>query len=262
MPAKYLLYIDLLGFSDLVLKRGAVSKLYEVINDLNAHKHHSFRTIAFSDTLLVYNTDNPSNAYDRHYIVMFMCEFAQDLFYRLVGSDTYFRAYLTMGDFRVRHLKNLQGFYGAALVEAYQREKEIQCTGLFVADALLADCAIFQCEPYDKHCHFVHLMQALDAIRFAGAPYPLPRDLILGPGLEWQLAYDFTYLRNVHRHMNDTNLHPRARMKHLAAWQMIRKRHKELLDTLEQRDFDPRSISDFDWSEAMRRVGTPAGTFA
>ena len=110
MPSKYLLYIDLLGFSDLVLKRGAVSRLYNIINSLNAHKHHAFRTIAFSDTLLVYNTYDPVSEHDRHYIVMFMCEFAQDLFYRLIGRNLYFRAYLTKGEFKVRQLKKRASF--------------------------------------------------------------------------------------------------------------------------------------------------------
>lgn len=261
MPAKYLLYIDLLGFSELVKKRGAVSKLYDVINALSAHRQHGFRTIAFSDTLLVYNTENPTSADDRRYTVMFMCEFAQDLFYRLIGRDTYFRAYLTTGEFKVRQLENMQGIYGDALVEAYQREKEIQCTGLFISDDLLEDCSVYHCEMYDENCHFVHLIQTLDVIRFPGAPYPVPPDLIVGASQEWGLAYDITYLRNIHRNMNNAGLSPRARMKHLAAWHMIRKRHKDLLDTLEQNNFDPRCVSEFDWSEPLRRVGTSDGCF-
>lgn len=261
MPAKYLLYVDLLGFSELVIQRGAISKLYDVVNALSAHKHPGFRTIAFSDTLLVYNTDNPTTAFDRRYMIMFMCEFAQDLFYRLVGKDTYFRAYLTTGEFKVRQMENMQGFYGGALVEAYQREKEIQCTGLFIDNELLDDCDVYHCELYDENSHFVHLMQSLDVIRFPGASPPIPAEIILAASQEWFLAYDFTYLRNVHRHMSDYKLHPRIRMKHLASWQMIRKRHKELLDTLEASCFDPRSVSDFDWSEPMRRVGTANGAY-
>ena len=173
----------------------------------------------------------------------------------------YFRAHLTTGEFKVRQLENMQGFYGAALVEAYRREKEIQCTGLFIDDALLAECNIYHCEPYDENSHFVHLMQSLDTIRFPEAPFPVPPELIVAAGQEWYLAYDITYLRNVHRHLSNSRVNPRARLKHLAAWQMIRKRHKELLDTLEHNNFDPRSVSDFDWSEPMRRVGSADGCF-
>jgi hypothetical protein len=259
MPDKYLLYVDILGFSDLVLKRRAVKKLYGIINSLNAHKHHAFKTIAFSDTLLVYNTDDPTDPHGRHYIVMFMCEFAQDLLYRLVGRDIHFRAYLTKGHFQHQQLENMQAFYGGALITAYQHEKNIDSTGLFIDRKLLPDCDIFQYEPYDDECCFVHLMQSLDHIRYQTADYPIPSDLIVPMGLEWFLAYDFTYLRNIHTHMNDTTMAPRIRAKYASAWGMIRRRHKGLLDTLESQSFDPRSVSDFDWTEPMSRVGTRKG---
>jgi hypothetical protein len=259
MPQKYLLYIDVLGFSDLVRRRGAVTKLYKIINSLNVHRHHAFRTIAFSDTLLVYNIDDPTTPHARHYIVMYMCEFAQDLFYRLIGKDLHFRAYLTIGDFNVRNLENMQAFYGKALITSYEREKTIQCTGLFIDGALLPDCDIFHYKQYDGTSYFVHLMQSLDQTRYRDVTYPLPRILIDSGGAEWFLAYDFTYLRNIHGHMNSTSLDPRVRIKHASAWNMIRKRHKLLLDTLENNGFDPRSICEIDWSEAMRRVGTKDG---
>jgi hypothetical protein len=166
MPNKYLLYIDMLGFSDLVLRRGAVDELYALINSLNVHKHHAFKTSAFSDTLIVYNiyeTDTPDS---RRYHVMYMCEFAQDLFYRLVPRDLHFRAFLTKGEFEHQQLDNLQAFYGKALVAAYRREKTIDCTGLFIDAPILPDCTIFHYERYDAETYFIHLMQSLDQTRF------------------------------------------------------------------------------------------------
>ena len=153
----------------------------------------------------------------------------------------------------------MQAFYGAALIDAYRNERNIECTGLFIDEALLPDCDIFQYEQYDKESYFVHLMQSLDDIRFPDVTYPIPSELIVPMGHEWFLAYDFTYLRNIHRQMNNDSLPPRARLKHLSAWHMICKRHKTLLDVLEENNFDPRSISDFDWAEPMRRFGTKDG---
>src|SRR5260370_12557571 len=129
MPDKYLRYVDVLGFSDVVLRHGAVDDLYSIINSLNVHKHHVFQTIAFSDTLLVYNTHDPETTHDRQYIVMFMCEFAQDLFYRLIPRDIHFRAFLTKGQFEHRALANMHAFHGAALINAYRQEKAIDSTG-------------------------------------------------------------------------------------------------------------------------------------
>jgi len=123
MDEKYLLYIDVLGFSDLVLRHGGVDDLYRQIDELHVHRHHAFKAIAFSDTLLVYNEIDPADDSARRYLVMFMSEFAQDLLYRLIGRDLYFRAYLTKGEFDHKHLADLQSFYGEALIRAYQHER-------------------------------------------------------------------------------------------------------------------------------------------
>jgi hypothetical protein len=187
-PAKYLLYIDILGFSNLVRERGAVGRLYKTIDSLNVHRHHAFRTIAFSDTLLVYNITNPETKDDCHYFIMYLCEFAQDLFYRLVGRDIHFRGYLTLGDFIVADFKNLNAFYGGALIEAYEREKQIESTGLFIDNNILGDCDIFHFEKYDERCSYVYLMQSLDTITFPDdSGYPVDPILVFAQDGEWSL---------------------------------------------------------------------------
>jgi hypothetical protein len=98
---RYFLYIDILGFADLVLKQPErVKDLYEIVSTLNAHRHQSFGTIVFSDTILVYpkielNAGQQTDAY----LVMYLCEFAQDLLYRLANRNIWFRAILTQGKF-------------------------------------------------------------------------------------------------------------------------------------------------------------------
>jgi len=188
---------------------------------------------------------------------MYLCEFAQDLFYRLISRDLHFRAYLCKGEFI--HLKrtNIQSFYGQALVHAYQREREIQCCGLFIENDLLSDCDIFHTESYDTKCHFVHIMQSLDSIRFPDVTYPIDPILIKDVDLEWKMAENIVYLRAIHRHMHEVSLPPRVRTKYATTWHMIRSRHKALLDTLELSKFDPNSISKFDWTKAMERAINP-----
>ena len=46
-PKKYFLYIDILGFSSLVMQ-DRIRDLYDRLDSLNAHKHPSFSTIVFS----------------------------------------------------------------------------------------------------------------------------------------------------------------------------------------------------------------------
>src|SRR4051812_2952444 len=98
MTDKYLLYIDFLGFADLVKSNPAeIEKLYSIINSLNVHQHNTFKTIVFSDTILVYNIHDPKNKFEHEYLVMYACEFVNDLLYRLTDKDRYFRAILTYG---------------------------------------------------------------------------------------------------------------------------------------------------------------------
>jgi hypothetical protein len=258
MSERFLLYLDILGFSD--LKKSEIRTLYKTIDKLNVFSHAPyFKSIVFSDTILVYNSNKFRNIRERNSAIMWMCEFAQDLFYRLIGKDIHFRALLTVGDFEHYKLKNIEAFFGEALAAAHKHEKEISCTGLLMDNRLAGYSDIFKTTPYDDKYHFVHIMQTLGTISFLEAEYPISSELILPMGTEFLHAYDLKYLQNIHRHMTNINLHPRIRAKYMGTWQMLRSISAPLMDAFERSGFNPRSVCDFDWSEAMSRVGTPRG---
>lgn len=166
MNAKYLLYIDILGFGEIALSDPTrVTRLYTILDSLNVHRHQGFRTIVFSDTILVYNDFTPKDDHEHEYAVMFSCEFAQDLLVRLVGRDVHFRALLEYGDFSHDSLTNIQSFFGPALVRAYQREKQLQAVGLFATDACVARNRIFPTERFQDDLHFVYLNQSLERLQ-------------------------------------------------------------------------------------------------
>lgn len=53
---KFLLYIDILGFTEMAIKEPRkVERIFATIDSLNVHQHGAFKTIVFSDTILVYN---------------------------------------------------------------------------------------------------------------------------------------------------------------------------------------------------------------
>jgi hypothetical protein len=83
--------------------------------------------------------------------------------------------------------------------------------------------------------------------------------LLIDSSAEFLTAYDLTYLQLLHTHMSDTSLSKRIRRKYASAWGMIGKRNGALMKIYERSGFDPRAISDFDWSDAMGRVGTDKG---
>jgi hypothetical protein len=257
----YLLYTHVLGIRALVEKGGDGDGLCGIIDSLDAHRPGAFETVVFSDVALSYTTLPPTDADTRQHLVMYLCEYAQDLHYRLVGRGLHLRAYLARGAFSHGRLKNVEAFRGEALARARRRESEIQCTGLFIDDDVLPDCDKFFTTPFDSRCRFVHLMQSLENVGFGNIPYPIPAGLFASGELARFLAYDVAYLGNVYTNVNRQSLPPRIRVKYLSTWQMIGTRHGALLDTLERNNFDPRSVVDLDWSEAMRSVGTAEGFY-
>lgn len=144
-----------------------------------------------------------------------------------------------------------------ALIETYRYEKNIVCAGLFMDNRLVQYSNIFNTTPYDTAYHFVHIMQTLGHISFEESDYPLEPCLVKDN--EYLHAYDFVYLRNIYGHMTDFKLHPHHRAKHQGTWQMLRTKSPGLLDVFVQSGLNPCSISNFDWTEPMRRVGTPDG---
>ncbi len=260
-PKKYFLYIDILGFSSLVMQ-GRIKDLYDRLDSLNAHKHPSFSTIVFSDTIVIYNKDDLDwDEKDKIALVSRLCEFAGDLFYRLISQDIHFRAYICCGEFVHSKMQHIEAFYGRALVRSYHREREIQCSGLFVENDLVPYIGVFESDMYDEHSHYVHLIEYLRQIRFEEGSYPLDWNLVGPMGLEVYLSYDITYLRNIHAHMCNMCLPPRVRVKYLSAWQIIQKRHRPLLDALERSNFDPRVVCDMDWEPIVAKIGTKEGFF-
>jgi hypothetical protein len=259
---RFLLYIDILNFSNLVLQKGKVDELYGIINKLSVHRHDVFNTIIFSDTILVCNKLDARGLDEVHYIVMYLCEFAQDLFYRLIGRDIYFRAYITCGDFAHYSMKNIKDvFYGSALIEAYKAEKAIQATGLFMNDRVVPYSDIFKAKRFNRNCHFVYFMQSLEHASFARKEYPIDPSLLLDTDEMWLIAYDIRYLQVTYAHKNDPVLSPRVRKKYETTWKFLRKRYGVFMAALEDSGFDPRGICRCDWTEALRRIGTPDGFF-
>lgn len=251
MIDKYLLYIDILGFSDLVERSPKdIDEIYSIVDSLNVHKHKAFKTIVFSDTILVYNKYNPSNDADHSYFVMFACEFAQDLLHRFVAKERFFRAVLTYGAFDHYSLKNTECFYGPALVTSYKQEKVIQSHGLFIDKSCNQYNNIFKTSQYDESLSFVYLTQALDRFQlFAQNGLPVNAELLYDTDEAYHFLPEVRYLQDIYHFMHK-HPDPRVRTKHLTAWHFYRSQYQLIVDELEKHRFKPESISpEYDWSQ-------------
>lgn len=243
MTDRFLLYIDILGFTDMVRKEPRkVARIYSILDSLNVHKHNSFKTIVFSDTVLVYNIDPASGDADREYLVWYLTEFAEDLHHRLTGQDIYFRAALVAGDFSHYDLKNVECFYGTALISAYLAEKDIPSLGLFMDQECARHNRFFRLAPFNADYSFVYLNRSLDKLNeHAGGRFPVENYKIhmgdIAPYVTWQVRF----LQDIYSQMRNHPV-PHVRTKFLSAWDFYKQRYPEMLGLLEENNFSTRSL--------------------
>lgn len=223
MNNKYLLYIDILGFSDMV-KNGyeKITKLFDYVNSLNVHSHGAFHTVVFSDTILIFNKSEPVNTHDNEYLVMYACEFVQDLMCRSVDLEIQFRAILTYGEFFYERLSNIEAYHGTALINSYMKEREINGMGLFIDNRILQYNTIFKTIPFDTDLHFVYLMQSLERLHMFDCDIPIPTSLV-DEGcnffdIEWETKLLKTIKKNIH-----TQTDSRIRGKYLQTYHLYSK---------------------------------------
>ena len=278
MEHKFLLYIDTLGFSKMVREDvSRVRYLYDIVENLTVYDHHEFKIIVFSDTFLIYNIEEPINDDERQDMVRFSIEFFRNLFYKCVGKNYYFRAVLVHGEFE--HIPPVLGyrleegdvhlhsefgdkpstkvdrFYGKALVDAYESERQINCTGLFIDRYCQKYNEYFPVEQYDDKLSYVYVNRSLEEFYMGGlGDWPVDPVLMEHHFDSWHLAMDIHFLKDVNRLMR-CHKDPRVEEKHQTTWDYYCRRYERLMCDLESKGFDLSVLSkDFNWKPAKARI--------
>lgn len=270
MVDRLLLYIDLLGFSVLVqTKKDILPDLFLALDKSVVHQHGAFKVIQFSDTLLVYNEPAVDSARDKSYCAMYLCEFAQEIQYRLLGHNAFLRGLITYGKFEdtgpppSENYKHIRAFGGEALIKTYQTEKEIQAVGLFVDKTVKPYMNIFETHLYDEdqEIWFVDTATSLREKGFEGTDFSYAKEDAVTSGNECFLAYDLFYLKRLFECGHDTALLPTVRIKYLTTWEIYRQKYKGLCAALEETAFDFKKVIDIDWRPFVDTISTPGGYF-
>lgn len=229
-----------------------VLDLYQIVDRLNVHQHHDFHSFVFSDTLVVYNVHEPRNADDRQCCVMYLAEFAQDLLYRLIGRDYYFRAILTKGDFFHQRFKNIEAFFGQALIDSYRYEKSLIGCGLFMDSRLLGENLIF---PTQRHCdnyHYVFLTQDIErANEYGQSGFPFPGKWLDVTTMTYPTYAQLVFLSDIYRKSKE-HPDPKVRSKFQATWTFYQIQFQPLCDALRKSGCDFNTIADADWEAARK----------
>uniref|UniRef100_A0A0N4ZVQ7 Uncharacterized protein n=1 Tax=Parastrongyloides trichosuri TaxID=131310 RepID=A0A0N4ZVQ7_PARTI len=190
---------------------------------------------------------------------MWLIEFAEDLFFQLIGIDRHFRAYICRGGFDDIEMKNIRAFYGSALVKSYRKEGDIGAMGIFIENELAKCSTIYKTTPFDGDCHFVFVVRRIEEINYPSSTYPLPEMLFDGSGD--QISYEAVYLRNIVKNMLDTTLPSRLRAKYALTWTIYQEQYSLACAYLLANDFDFSGVSDYDFAQEMAKVGTEKGLF-
>lgn len=259
MDEIYFLYLDILGFKELINDNAKILDLYAEIDNLNVHSDKDFHTIIFSDTILV-AADSQWNQHPSQ-VIMWLTEFSQDLFYRLSHKDIHFRALITKGSFTYKRYNNFEAYHGKALVDCYVKESQVKCCGTFLDNNLTKYSTVFKTSKFDSDVSFVHLMQHLDDISLPYENYPIDGSYLEATGMESWVAYLIRYLEIIYNHSNNTSLPSDVRAKFIMTWNMISKRHSGLQRRLVEANFLAQKVILIDWTDAFGKIGTDEGAW-
>ena len=153
------LYMDILGFENLVrTNTSKVDEIFKIFDALKVFKHYALQTVVFSDTILVFNKDEGLSI---DYYCTYLIEYSQELFYRLSLINVFFNGILTLGEFKFSQLNNIQAYYGLALIDTYNDEKELEGFGLFVDNRISKEIIVFDTVPFTEKYEFILLCQSL-----------------------------------------------------------------------------------------------------
>ncbi|MDC9589768.1 hypothetical protein PSI23_10775 [Xenorhabdus sp. XENO-10] len=230
MNERFFLYLDILGFTELV-RQGSekIDDLYEVIASLNAHEHYAFKVIVFSDTVVVYNVNGGDTPADAMYLIMFMCEFVKDLMHRLMEREVYFRAVITYGDFTHYEINGIPCFYGNALIDAYNSEKELKAIGLFIDKNISHYCNIFKYREFNDNYNFVYVTQSLDEVEAYGSGgFPIHSELIECTDSKWFILPEIQHINSMYIGSKNNNYPESVRKKYASSWDMYCKHYPHL----------------------------------
>lgn len=241
MIEKIFLYIDILGFSKMTNKNPEkIEQVFNILDTIKVHKHLAFKTIVFSDTILVFNEDNSRS--DDYYIT-YLCEFVQDLFYRTIHLNVYFRAVITKGEFKYQKLNNIESYYGKALVDCYNKEKEIKSIGLFIDKKFSNDVITFETVDYNSNFNFVILNQSLDYLNsVSNGQLPIEYEYFQETDMLGRIDEDLLFLREI-EYLKNNHPNKSVKLKYENTYMIYKNHYPEIFKTFEEQGFLPITIN-------------------
>ncbi|WP_158795885.1 hypothetical protein [Pedobacter sp. L105] len=237
------LYIDILGFGTLVKTNPEkVDKIFEVIDSLRAHHHFALKIVVFSDTILVFNK-NESRSLD--YYVTYLIEYVQELFYNLCNINIYFKGIITHGEFKYSQLRNIEAYYGLALVDTHEDEKHLEGFGLFIDKSITDEVVVFDVTDYTDKYNFIILCQYLQNLyKHTQGVLPVEHDLLTDTDTYYRVDEDLKFLREI-TYLKDNHPLDRAKAKYQKVYDTYKSIMPLFFELFEREGFLPWLINEY-----------------
>lgn len=238
---KTFLYIDILGFGQLVKSNTSkVDKIFEIIDGLNVHKHFALKTIVFSDTILVFNKNEE---HSNDYYVTYLIEYSQQLFYQLSLINIYFKGIITLGDFNYSNLKNIEAYYGLALIDTYNDESKLDGFGLYINKNLSQEVVVFDKVEFNNKYEYVFLCQSFISLyKSTEGNLPIELNLLNETDAYHRIDEDLRFFREIEYLKNHLSIE-KHRKKYEIVYELYKKETPLFFEHFEKEGFLPFTLN-------------------
>ena len=229
--------MDILGFSDMLNNKSPkIPKIFEMIDSLSSFGHFAFTTISFSDTVLVFNKDNDSPP---HYYVTYLIEFAQQLFYKLLSIGVYYKGIITCGEFEYHELTNINSYWGNALIEAYNDEKNIKGFGLFIRKDMANDVIVLDKQTITDKYDFVYLCQSyINLYKYYNGILPIDIEVLTETDDYARIDEDLKFFREI-EFLKKNHPNNKIRKKYSTVYNWYKKKTPKFFKIFQKQGFYP-----------------------
>lgn len=243
MIEKAFLYIDILGFTDLVTNQSEkVREIFKIVDKLNVHNKENLKVIMFSDTILVFTLRESLKI---NWFVSDMVEYAQELFYKLNSIGIFFKAVIAMGEFEYSRLKHIQSYYGKALIEAYHDTNSLEGFGLYIHNEIASWPWRLQSVKFTQKYQYVLLCSSLvNLYRETNGVLPINNNLLERPDDYCEfcnLDSEITFLETI-SNLKDNFPVKKVREKYKTVFNIYQKSLPNFLGAFEKRGFCRNSL--------------------
>lgn len=239
MDKKFLLYIDILGFSDLVKNDPKlIEEIFIYLDKLNfLQRHSSMKSIIFSDTILFFNkTDIPL---DHPYLIPLigdMIELCQILMYYFIPKNIFFKAVISYDKFKYEKLNNYEYYFGTALINSYNNEKLMPLVGVIIDKDISAYNHYFKSVYLNDKFKYILLTNSITrSIHDLGDEKMLTIEQ--GTSQAGYINREILYFRNIYNLMNSSS-EVDIRSKHSFTWNLYKSYYKNIMDDFVRFNFN------------------------